>query len=93
MVWGSALKSGQPQEMSLGPRAGGRSMTPHLVFNLVSEHIQGMQAKESRLGRGAQGEQRRIWGTEIPTPDPFPPTLTHTSHPPTDPNSTSMEFI
>lgn len=32
-----------------------------------------MQAKESRLGRGAQGEQRRIWGTEIPTPDPFPP--------------------
>lgn len=49
-------------------------MTPH---NLASEHAQGVQAKEARLGRGAQGEQRRVRGTEVPTPAPFPYTNTH----------------
>lgn len=45
--------------------------------HFVPEHAQGVQAKEPRLGRGAQGEQRRVLGTEVPTPAPFSHTNTH----------------
>ena len=94
---GLTPNSGQPQEMSLGPwdRWSVNNPTFSIYCNLSSEHAQGIQAKEPRLGMGARGEQGSLLGTKSQPllPPTAPPTNTSFFAPTHDPNSISTEFI
>lgn len=64
-----------------------------MPYNLVSEHAQGIQAKEPGFGRGAQGEQGRVLGAEVRILPPSPHTNTHCAPTHRSMNPTSMKFI